>query len=776
MPSQRSPSSSSFRLTLIAISVAALIAGCGGGSGGGTASGSSAASGASAEGSSSGSSGSSGQAGSSGSDATKPGRIRRTVRTLLDIERERARERDVPAPIDRGDGPRPKATELQTGSAAGPGSLGQWSSASSWPINAIHAILTPDGKIMSYGTDPAGNQGAQLYYDVWNPATNAHSLLQHSTRTDLFCNAQVMLPTTGQVLLAGGDTRGLNDGTPVNLGVRDTNLFDPVLLELKASGTPMQYARWYGSLFPLADGRVLTAAGIDGTAAGAGPPELYTPGSGWRTLSKIVDWPADWYYPRGFLAPNGKVVIASGSSLYSLDVEAETMNTIGTLPKHTDWTLPWAHFDRGRMMMVDDEGGAMVIDVNGATPVITPIAGPGTNRVWGTATVLADGKVAVTGGSSEDNVLVDTAFSTLIWDPKTNGWTTGASAAKPRLYHSSAILLPDATVLSVGGGSPGPVVNLNAEIYSPPYLFDSNGQKQARPLINSAPAKVDLGATFGITVASGRAVQRVTLVRTGSVTHSTNFEQRFLELPFTQAAGSSNVSITLNEGPNTVPIGYYMLFVIDSAGVPSVAKIMKVDAGWSKAVEQGRSFTLPTATAVRYGADSRWVQKTVTGSVACSNEFFGANPAPGLAKTCEVLTPQLAGVVPGNQPASGDKLVANEGGSFSMPSATLVSFGADTRWTSKTVSGSASCTSAFFGLDPAPMTAKSCFASAAPAPAPGTVLAPEGGSFTVSSPTLVRYGADTRWISRTVTGTVSCTNTYFGSDPAPFTVKSCVAG
>ena len=473
-----------FRLTLVAVSVAALISGCGGG---GT-SGLSAADTAKGSAGGGGSSGT-GAADAAGSDAAaKPGKIRRAVRTRDDIERERERERQVPAPIDRGDGPKRKSANQQAGTMAGAEIQGQWSSASSWPLNAIHAILTPDGKIMSYGTDPDGNQGAQLYYDVWNPATSAHSLLQHATRTDMFCNAQVMLPTTGQVLLAGGDTRGLNDGTPPNLGVRDTNLFDPLLLELKASGTPMQYARWYGSLYPLADGRVLTAAGIDQSGAGAGPPEIYTPGSGWKTLSKIADWPADWYYPRGFLAPNGKVVIASGSSLFSLDFEAETMESIGSLPKNTDWTLPWALFDRGRMMMVDDEGGAILVDVNGSTPVVTPIAGPGTNRIWSTATVLADGKVAVTGGSSEDNMLVDTAFSTLIWDPKTNGWTTGASAAKPRLYHSSAILLPDATVLSVGGGSPGPVVNLNAEIYSPPYLFDSSGQRSPRPIINTVPA------------------------------------------------------------------------------------------------------------------------------------------------------------------------------------------------------------------------------------------------------------------------------------------------
>ncbi len=95
--------------------------------------------------------------------------------------------------------------------------VGQWSAPMAWPINAIHAVLTPDGKVLSYGTDPAGAQGAQLYYDVWNPASNAHSLLQHSTRTDIFCSAQSVLPESGQVLIVGGDTRGVH-ARPGQLG------------------------------------------------------------------------------------------------------------------------------------------------------------------------------------------------------------------------------------------------------------------------------------------------------------------------------------------------------------------------------------------------------------------------------------------------------------------------------------------------------------------------------------------------------------------------------
>ncbi|RST46121.1 galactose oxidase early set domain-containing protein, partial [Variovorax sp. MHTC-1] len=131
---------------------------------------------------------------------------------------------------------------------------------------------------------------------------------------------------------------------------------------------------------------------------------------------------------------------------------------------------------------------------------------------------------------------------------------------------------------------------LNAEIYSPPYLFDSNGQRRARPIINQTPAQLTLGTDFRVTVASSRPIRRVTLIRTGAVTHSTDFGQRFLELPFTQATGSSNVDITLNESPNVVPIGHYLLYVIDDNGVPSVGKILKVDGSVTKVADQGQTF------------------------------------------------------------------------------------------------------------------------------------------------------------------------------------------
>jgi hypothetical protein len=189
-------------------------------------------------------------------------------------------------------------------------------------------------------------------------------------------------------------------------------------------------------------------------------------------------------------------------------------------------------------------------------------------------TVLADGRVLATGGSAVVNTLTGVNNTAEIWNPATGIWVVGASGATPRLYHSTAIMLPDASVLVGGGGAPGPLTNLNAEIYYPPYLYTSSGAFAARPTIDSAPDTLDIGQSFTI-AATASAVSRVTLVKTGAVTHSFNMDQRFLELPFTAAGGTLTVVAPMRASDATP--GYYLLFVIDGDGVPSVGKIVKVN-------------------------------------------------------------------------------------------------------------------------------------------------------------------------------------------------------
>jgi hypothetical protein len=223
---------------------------------------------------------------------------------------------------------------------------------------------------------------------------------------------------------------------------------------------------------------------------------------------------------------------------------------------------------------IQAKNAAAVIDINGSTPIYKKMPSMPGRLHWANATVLPDGNVVVTGGSLADNKLDGMNTTALLWKADTGGWTQGARSTPgiARLYHSVALLLPDGSVLS-GGGAPGPQNNLNAEIYYPPYLFTNSGAFAPRPTITSSPGNIAYGQAFDVRVNS--TVKRVTFIKTASVTHSLNFEQRFIELSFTTTTAGI-LSVRAPSNRFLAPPGNYLLFVIDSQGVPSVAKIVQI--------------------------------------------------------------------------------------------------------------------------------------------------------------------------------------------------------
>jgi hypothetical protein len=183
----------------------------------------------------------------------------------------------------------------------------------------------------------------------------------------------------------------------------------------------------------------------------------------------------------------------------------------------------------------------------------------------------------VTGGSQVANKLTGIAYAAEIWNPTSGQWTLGASATIPRLYHSNALLLPDGSVLTAGGGSPGPLINLNAEIYYPPYLYmsDGSGLPAPRPSLSGAPASIAVGQSISATVGPTDQIACMTLVRTGSATHGNNSDQRFIDLIGFQQTGQL-VTAMLPSDPTVLLPGYYMLFVFNEAGIPSIANIVLI--------------------------------------------------------------------------------------------------------------------------------------------------------------------------------------------------------
>ena len=222
----------------------------------------------------------------------------------------------------------------------------------------------------------------------------------------------------------------------------------------------------------------------------------------------------------------------------------------------------------------------MIVDINGARPAVTATAPTPLPLNWHNATVGADGRVIVTGGSYLANQLVGVNDRALIWDPATGAWTEGASTSsgRARMYHSTALLLPDASILVAGGGAGGfsPVTNLDAEIYYPPYLYDGSGQFAPRPRITGGATALKYKGVQSIKVDNGAAIARVTLIKTGSVTHGFNMEQRFLELTFTREGNTLRVRAPANA--NLATPGRYLLFVINAQGVPSLARLVSIVA------------------------------------------------------------------------------------------------------------------------------------------------------------------------------------------------------
>ncbi|MFO1128669.1 MAG: galactose oxidase-like domain-containing protein [Rhodospirillales bacterium] len=470
------------------------------------------------------------------------------------------------------------------GSPSGPGAF-------SWPIVPLHVALLPDGRVFNFGTTEDGKQGG-FVYDVWDPAMGtgaaAHTTLPTIPNgrplTDIFCAGQALIGTS-KLLIAGGDLT--IDGNR-NHSIADAEIYDWSADQLLSAGQ-MAYPRWYPTVVPRPNGEMVILGGrqdfIPGTetegikGVGVLYPEVYAEGAGWRTLTTAGNDRAygakNWFYPRGFQGGNGKIVIianTSGKMFYLDPTGTGTITGVAPGARPGGAQLPALMYRSGKILTVRQFQKVDLVDVNGKKPVIT--AGPDTDQVrfWANTTLMADGKVLLNGGSTVGNKDIGTAYKAQVWDPDQPAqWADAAVAQKMRLYHSTALLLPDATVLTAAGGAPGPVRNLNAEIYYPPYLYNSDGTAAARPTISVAPQTVGLGSAFQITVSE--PVSRVTFLRIGSATHSLNADQRFFDLAY---SGGTQLTVTAPSNVNFALPGYYMLFVFNQAGVPSVAKIMRL--------------------------------------------------------------------------------------------------------------------------------------------------------------------------------------------------------
>src|SRR5688572_26104463 len=188
--------------------------------------------------------------------------------------------------------------------AAQPHLDGVWSQVHGWPLIAVHSVMTPEGRVLSYGTKGDGTQTGFFIYDLWDPSvgpSGGHTTLDNRTATDIFCSSQVIMPQTGDILISGGDN-WTGTGT-TNTGNNNSNVFDSDGNTLTRSALNMNRARWYSSSTVLVNGDIY----IQGGSGGADFPEVRQQNGSFRLLSTAGSGGFDSSFPRNFLAPDGRV-------------------------------------------------------------------------------------------------------------------------------------------------------------------------------------------------------------------------------------------------------------------------------------------------------------------------------------------------------------------------------------------------------------------------------------------------------------------------------------
>jgi len=449
--------------------------------------------------------------------------------------------------------------------------VGQWEGPLAWPLVAIHGIVLHTGDVLLIDDAEGGGGSARL----WNPQTSQFTRVPN-TFSNLYCAGHAVL-ADGRVLLVGGQD------VP-NFGIADTNIYDPATRSWSLV-KPMAFKRWYPTATTLADGRVLAVTGDqDGPYTSAAIPEIYDPSA--NTWSRLdgASLPLP-NYPFMFVLPDGRVLQAGADEddtpARVLDIGAQTWTTIDPTvvpggsavmyqPGKVLKTGSSAYVGVDTAPAVND---AYVLDATAAMPRWRAVGDMAFPRAHHNLTLLPDGDVLVTGGMrTPDGVDTNEAiYAAELWSPVTEQWTTMAAMQTPRLYHSIALLLPDARVLVAGSGRWGPN-QFSAEIFSPPYLF-----KGARPVIQSAPSQVPYAGSFDVVTPDAARIRDVVLIRPGAVTHAFDMDQRRVSLSF--VATSTGVRAQAPANGNIAPPGYYMLFVVDSAGVPSVARFVRIGSG-----------------------------------------------------------------------------------------------------------------------------------------------------------------------------------------------------
>ncbi|KAI1266019.1 copper radical oxidase [Xylariaceae sp. FL1019] len=481
---------------------------------------------------------------------------------------------------------------------APPTSQGRWGQTVMLPIVPVAGALGPGGNVVfwsAYRPDLfTGSTTHTTYTVTWNSGSQAISERDVTeTGHDMFCPG-ISLDANGRITVTGG-----NDAAK-------TSTYDPSDAVWKAQAQ-MNIARGYQSSVTIGDGRIFTIGGSWSGGWADKPGEIYEPKTDtWTYLPGCDATPMLTNDAGGvFRSDNhawlfswkANAVLQAGPSKnmhwYNVTSTNGSYISAGTRAADGDSMCGTASMYDAVNGLILSAGGSPSYEQSDATsnvhviklgdanamPTVTQVESMKNARAFGNSAVLPDGTVLVTGGQSYAVPFTDTtpAWEAELFNPATNTWTTMASIAVPRTYHSFSMLLPDATVAAGGGGLCGTGCYLNhfdMQIFSPPYLFNSDGSLATRPVISSVSStQLSPGSSF--TVETTGDISSFSLIRFSSVTHSVNTDQRRVPCQVTATSGSAS-TIALPTDPGVLVPGYWMLFAVDSAGVPSVATTVQI--------------------------------------------------------------------------------------------------------------------------------------------------------------------------------------------------------
>ncbi|MCW3098265.1 MAG: putative galactose oxidase [Chthonomonadaceae bacterium] len=481
---------------------------------------------------------------------------------------------------------------------------GSWGPVIPMPNVPIHTHVLPNGKVLFWGRRDAPNLTLNEHSctpQVWDPATNTFTptpkpKMADGTTVNLFCAGHTFLPD-GRLLVAGGhwlDGQGLNQAC----------IYDSVANTWTAIER-MNHGRWYPSALTLSDGSVFVLSGSfadnNGKVVNNDVPQIWNNGP-WDDRVNFIGLQL---FPRLHLAPDGRIFMSGPlTQTYLLDTTQPpgvgTWTPLAMRDNNLRDYAPSVMYAPGKVIFLGGGNDPFtqrpttaceIIDLTAPAPRWRSTGGMQFARRQHNAVILPDGTVLVTGGTQggggpnpgfNDLTPGQTVHTAELWDPATDTFTPMADEAVDRCYHSTAVLLPDATVLSAGGGEYFPIESTGQEndpkdshrdgqIFSPPYLF-----RGPRPTITAAPADVTYNSKFKVSVPNPARISLVTWIRLPSVTHSCDQNQRINFLEFT--AGAASLTVTAPPNANVCPPGHYMLFVLNAQKVPSVAKIVRIHA------------------------------------------------------------------------------------------------------------------------------------------------------------------------------------------------------